>query len=107
MASSSRFIIKQAAVPNIVLGIAAAGGVYAAYSYLQGSTSSQPRKVFGGVAGRLTLQKTEDINHNTKRLRFAFPNAQDETGLTVVCKFCNHRIPMIRSSVTSNVTNLV
>ncbi|KUL85032.1 hypothetical protein ZTR_07755 [Talaromyces verruculosus] len=84
MASGSRFIIKQASVPNLVIGIAAVGGIYTAYSYIQSSTSSQPRKVFGGVAGSLTLQQTEDINHNTKRLRFAFPNARDETGLTVV-----------------------
>lgn len=86
MASGSRFITKQAAVSNLVLGVAAAGGIYAAYSYLQSSTSTQPRKIFSGVAGSLTLAKTEDINHNTKKLRFTFPNAQDETGLTVVCK---------------------
>lgn len=98
MAASSRFVIKQASVSNLVLGIAAAGGIYTAYSYMQGSTSSQPRKIFGGVAGGLTLQKTEDINHNTKRLRFAFPNAQDETGLTVVCKYYNHEIPKRCSS---------
>ena len=95
MASGSRFIIKQASVPNLVLGIAAVGGIYTAYSYIQSSTSSQPRKVFGGVAGSLTLQQTEDINHNTKRLRFAFPNARDETGLTVVCMYCNHGTSMI------------
>jgi cytochrome-b5 reductase len=95
MASASRFIIKQASVPNVLLGIAAAGGIYTAYSYMQSSTPSRPRKVFGGLAGSLTLQQTEDINHNTKRLRFAFPNAHDETGLTVVCVYCNHENPMI------------
>jgi hypothetical protein len=80
-------IAKQAALPNLVLGLVAAGGLYSAYSYFQSSTSSQPRKVFGGgLTGSLTLQHTEDVNHNTKRLRFAFPNAQDETGLSVVCK---------------------
>lgn len=87
MASGSRFIIKQASISNVVLGVAAAGGLYTAYSYMQSPTSSQPRKVFSGIAGNLTLQQTEDINHNTKRLRFALPNAQDETGLTVVCRW--------------------
>lgn len=79
----TRLMSKQAAIPNVVLGLVAAGGLYSAYSYLQ---SSQPRKVFGGgLTGSLSLQHTEDVNHNTKRLRFAFPDAHDETGLTFVC----------------------
>ena len=95
MASASRLIIKQASVPSVVLGIAAVGGIYTAYSYMQSSTSSQPRKVFGRLAGSLTLQQAEDINHNTKRLRFAFPNVHDETGLTVVGMYCSRGNPMI------------
>lgn len=88
MTSTSRFIVKQASIPNLVVGIAAAGGLYTAYTYIRNSSSSEPRKVFGsGLAGSLTLQQTEVINHNTKRLRFAFPNAQDETGLTLVCRY--------------------
>ncbi|EED14779.1 NADH-cytochrome B5 reductase, putative [Talaromyces stipitatus ATCC 10500] len=85
MSSSSRFIAKQATIPNLVIGIATAGGLYTAYSYIRSATSSEPRKTFGNsIAGSLTLQQTEEINHNTKRLRFSFPNARDETGLTVV-----------------------
>lgn len=84
---SSRFIVKQAAIPNLVVGLAAAGGLYSAYAYFQSMASTKPREVFGsGFAGSLTLQHTEDVNHNTKRLRFAFPHAQDQSGLTFVCK---------------------
>lgn len=83
MALPARMTIKQAGIPTAVVGILAAGGLYTAYSYSQPSN-----KAFGGgLTGGLKLQKSEDVNHNTKRLRFSFPRPDDETGLTYVCKY--------------------
>ncbi|KAH8703969.1 putative NADH-cytochrome B5 reductase [Talaromyces proteolyticus] len=77
---AARMTLRQAGVSNVVIGLVAAGGLYTAYSYFQPS-----KKIFGaGLAGGLKLQQAEDVNHNTKRLRFSFPRQDDETGLTYV-----------------------
>lgn len=49
--------------------------------------SNSPRAVFGkGPAFvSLTLETTEQVNHNTKRLRFKLPHADDVTGLSITC----------------------
>lgn len=33
----------------------------------------------------LKLEKVEEINHNTKRFRFALPDPNDVSGLRVAC----------------------
>lgn len=48
------------------------------------------KKVFGRpgpVFQSLALQSSEDVNHNTKRLRFKLPGDGDITGLPLTCKF--------------------
>jgi cytochrome-b5 reductase len=51
------------------------------------SPSPPPSKVFSGVFGpSLRLESSETVNHNTKRLRFAFPNPDAISGLTLTCK---------------------
>lgn len=47
------------------------------------------KKVFGRpgpVFQSLALQSTEDVNHNTKRLRFKLPGDADVSGLPLTCK---------------------
>jgi len=52
------------------------------------SPSSPPSKVFSGLLGpTLRLESSETVNHNTKRLRFAFPDSNAVSGLTLTCKF--------------------
>lgn len=51
------------------------------------------KKVFGRpgpVFQSLALQSSEDVNHNTKRLRFKLPGDADTTGLPLTCKFSFH-----------------
>lgn len=48
------------------------------------------KKVFGRpgpVFQSLALESSEDVNHNTKRLRFKLPADGDVTGLPLTCKF--------------------
>lgn len=47
------------------------------------------KKVFGRpgpVFQSLALQSSEDVNHNTKRLRFKLPGDADVSGLPLTCK---------------------
>lgn len=70
-----------------VLGISA----FAARSFLirdvyAESPSQPPPKVFSGFGGQsLRLESSENVNQNTKRLRFAFPNSEAQSGLTLTC----------------------
>ncbi|KAG0647644.1 cytochrome b reductase [Hyphodiscus hymeniophilus] len=48
------------------------------------SPSQQPPKVFSGFGGQsLRLESSNLVNHNTKRLRFEFPNSEAQSGLTL------------------------
>lgn len=54
--------------------------------------SGEPRKIFGRPGPsftRLTLESSEEVNHNTKRLRFALPSENAITGLPLTCKLRN------------------
>lgn len=61
------------------------------------------KKVFGRpgpVFQSLALQSSEDVNHNTKRLRFALPGGDgDVSGLPLTCEFAldisPHTLPYI------------
>lgn len=51
------------------------------------SPSKAPPDVFSGFPGpRLRLEGSEMVNHNTKRLRFAFPDSEARSGLALTCK---------------------
>lgn len=47
-----------------------------------------PRKVFGGGPAfiALPLESSEQVNHNTKKLRFKLPQPDAVTGLPLECK---------------------
>jgi hypothetical protein len=47
-----------------------------------------PATVFPSKFGTsLRLESSESVNHNTKRLRFEFPNPTARSGLTLTCTF--------------------
>lgn len=58
-------------------------------------TSVSGKKVFGRagpVFQSLALESSEDVNHNTKRLRFKLPGDADITGLPLTCEFSPPRL---------------
>lgn len=60
--------------------------------------SGEPKKVFGRAGPtftRLTLESSEEINHNTKRLRFALPSDDAITGLPLTCEFAQRALESI------------
>lgn len=67
------------------LGTVAAVGVGAGLVYAY--AKPKPPTVFGGFNPQyLRLDSVEQVNHNTKRLRFAFPNPDDLSGLPLTCE---------------------
>ncbi|KAH8671499.1 oxidoreductase NAD-binding domain-containing protein [Xylariales sp. PMI_506] len=72
--------IRQAPASSIIATIAAAGLGITLYSRFSTTStayasSGQPKKLFTGpVFTSLTLESAEDVNHNTKRLRFQLPD---------------------------------
>lgn len=79
--------------PAITAGLLGATGVslWVARSYYTNKAyaeSPEPPAVFSKWFGQsLKLGSSEDVNHNTKRLRFEFPNEDARSGLTLTCKF--------------------
>lgn len=54
-----------------------------------GAAEMKAKKVFGRagpVFTSLALESAEDVNHNTKRLRFALPAEEDVSGLPLTCE---------------------
>ena len=49
-----------------------------------------PPKTFGSGPAFLSLplESAEQVNHNTKRLRFRLPSEQAVSGLPLTCEFC-------------------
>lgn len=78
--------------PTVFKGLAVAGIGGAVISQLMrkaDADSGEPKKIFprpGPSFTRLTLEKSEDVNHNTKRLRFALPEENAVTGLPLTCE---------------------
>lgn len=67
-------------------GLAAAASITATLLYTLYATPTQPPTVFGTFRPRhLRLESVQDLNHNTKRLRFALPNPDDLSGLPLTC----------------------
>lgn len=93
MSTSSRIFLRQR--PAAVAGIITVGGLgaWVAKSFLtrdvyaDSPSSPVSSKVFSGPFGpSLRLESSEMVNHNTKRLRFSFPNPEATSGLTLTCK---------------------
>jgi cytochrome-b5 reductase len=83
-----RIKLLNAAGTITVLGL----GTWAAKSLLiceeayAESPTQPPQKIFSRFFGQsLRLENSENVNHNTKRLRFAFPNPEAQSGLTLTC----------------------
>lgn len=91
---------------KFIYGGLAAAGIYAGYSYYNQSGAASPpasqenpplaidpkpkNSTFtGGDQGwlDLKLERIEEINHNTKKLRFSLPNKDDVSGLQVACEY--------------------
>ena len=78
--------------PTVFKGLAVAGVGAAAISQLMRraeAESGEPKKIFGRAGPsftRLTLENAEDVNHNTKRLRFALPSENAVSGLPLTCE---------------------
>ncbi|KAK0377618.1 oxidoreductase NAD-binding domain-containing protein [Colletotrichum limetticola] len=78
--------------PATIAATVAAGGIgLAAYSRLfmnkASAESGAPPKVFGAGPAfvSLALDSSEDVNHNTKRLRFKLPQREAVSGLSLTC----------------------
>ncbi|ROV94805.1 hypothetical protein VMCG_08901 [Cytospora schulzeri] len=85
---------------SVLKGLAVAGIGGAVISQLMmkkaDAESSEPKKVFGRAGPsftRLTLESSEEVNHNTKRLRFALPSEDAITGLPLTSALLTFAIP--------------
>lgn len=69
-------------------GVAIGGASYALVRNVHADTGA-PAKVFGrGPAFvSLLLESSEQVNHNTKLLRFKLPNESDVSGLSLTCEW--------------------
>ncbi|KAG6360959.1 hypothetical protein INS49_012027 [Diaporthe citri] len=85
--------------PTVFKGLAVAGIGGAVITQLMrkaDAESGEPKKIFprpGPSFTRLTLEKAEDVNHNTKRLRFALPEENAVTGLPLTSALLTFAIP--------------
>lgn len=90
--STARLLLRRQQ-PSAIAGTLTVLGLsaWAAKSFLirdvyAESPSQPPPKVFSGVLGpTLKLGSSETVNHNTKRLRFDFPDSNAVSGLTLTC----------------------
>ncbi|KXH34808.1 oxidoreductase NAD-binding domain-containing protein [Colletotrichum salicis] len=83
-------VTLRRARPTTIAATVAAGGIgLAAYSRLfvnsASAESGAPPKVFGAGPAfvSLALESSEDVNHNTKRLRFKLPQREAVSGLSL------------------------
>ena len=69
----------------------AGGGIWLVNSTLfcglSAESADAPPKAFSGFPGpSLRLAASQEVNHNTKRLRFKFPDPDAESGLHLISK---------------------
>jgi cytochrome-b5 reductase len=80
-----RYLTAKSASAFVVLGL----GAYCTRSYILPTghaESNEPPKVFSGFGfTTLRLQSAKDVNHNTKRLVFEFPDQNAKSGLMLTC----------------------
>lgn len=89
------FIMSSILQPTRVASTVAAGGTAVAVLSqfairpVRADSVEAPPKMFGGGPAfvSLPLESAEMVNHNTKRLRFSFPNKEAVSGLPLTCKF--------------------
>lgn len=85
-------ITAKSAAAVTLLGV----GAYCAQSRLISTAhaeSNEPPKVFSGFGfTTLRLQSTTDVNHNTKRLVFEFPDQNATSGLSLTCTGPKYRL---------------
>jgi cytochrome-b5 reductase len=87
-----RLISPQARTAPVVASLAAGGiGLGIMLKLLTGNASAEsntPRKIFKGGPSfvSLSLDSSEAVNHNTKRLRFKLPQQDAISGLPLTCK---------------------
>lgn len=81
---------------TVLAGVALGGASYAFIRNVHADTGA-PAKIFGrGPAFiSLPLESSEQVNHNTKLLRFKLPNESDVSGLSLTCM--SNRIELIAS----------
>lgn len=72
---------------TVFAGIAISGASYAFIRNIHADTGA-PTKVFGRGPAMISLplESSEQVNHNTKLLRFKLPNDNDISGLPLTCK---------------------
>ncbi|KAI0199766.1 oxidoreductase NAD-binding domain-containing protein [Astrocystis sublimbata] len=86
-------------LPTLVGGVALAGvgiGVYSRYltSVAHADNGAAPKAFGGGPAFlSLKLQSTEEVNHNTKKLRFALPTDEHVSGLPLTSALLTYSWP--------------
>jgi len=78
------------------MGVGVGFAAYATFSYLPNAErldDGSPRRTFTGQIGfqSLTLESVEQVNHNVKRLRFALPQKDAVSGLTLNCTYPSSR----------------
>lgn len=84
--------LRRVRPATIAATVAAGGFGLAAYSRLfvnsASAESGAPPKVFGAGPAfvSLALESSEDVNHNTKRLRFKLPQREAVSGLSLTCE---------------------
>ncbi|KAI0107287.1 ferredoxin reductase-like protein [Hypoxylon sp. NC0597] len=91
--------ILSARLSRGVTGLAVAGaGVGLYYMYMRSvvhADSGAPRQIFGSGPAfiSLELESTQAVNHNTKRLRFKFPEPDAVSGLTLTSALLTYSWP--------------
>ncbi|KAI1267979.1 oxidoreductase NAD-binding domain-containing protein [Xylariaceae sp. FL1019] len=82
---------------TVLGGVAIAGvslGVYSRYNMAYADNNAPPRAFGSGPAFlSLHLQSSEDVNHNTKRLRFALPTEDHVSGLNLTSALLTYSWP--------------
>lgn len=84
-------LTAKSATAVTLLGV----GAYCVQSRListANAESNEAPKVFSGFGfTTLRLQSTQDVNHNTKRLVFEFPDQNATSGLSLTCMDSNYK----------------
>lgn len=84
----SALAVRLSRPTTLLAGIAIGGATYASIRSIHADTGA-PARVFGrGPAFvSLPLESSEQVNHNTKLLRFKLPKEGDLSGLSWTCKY--------------------
>lgn len=83
----SALTARLARPTTLLAGVAVTSAGYAA-TRSDHTDAGTPAKVFGRGPAMISLplESSEQVNHNTKLLRFKFPNETDKSGLSLTCE---------------------